>query len=441
MSSLLHIFVITKFIITDKNTTTKMIVTVFTKDDCIFCDLVKNYLNGKKIDFILKSDGEYDRTLLMEHSGSRSFPQIFIGVKGEDKKFIGGYDDVRNLGLHNVTYHRLLEITGDVIEPMTIEEKEFDRFILFDGQKELEYTDVFTLYKKELSSFWTVEEVDLNGDLVHWDKSTSDEQHFIKLILCFFASLDEVVMENIGINFTQEIKNPIVLLHFAAQNLFESIHSEMYSILIQTYVKDPVEKKKIMKAAQTMPIINKKIKWVTKWMDPKTTSLAERLVSFLALEGIQFSGAFCAIYFFKKMGKFPGLCFANSLIARDETLHAEGGVMLYKHLKHKLGQERINEIIRGAVDIEKEFIKEALPVRLIGMNEESMSEYIEFVADFWTDKLGYSKIYNTKNPYPWMEMQGLEGKTNFFEGRVTEYSKAGVMVDEEEQGFNLDTEF
>ena len=324
---------------------------------------------------------------------------------------------------------------------MTIEEKEFDRFILFDGKKELEYTDVLTLYKKEVSSFWTVEEVDLNGDLIYWDKSTPDEQHFIKLVLCFFASLDEVVMENIGINFIEEIKNPIVRLHFAAQNFFESIHSEMYSLLIQNYVKDPKEKKRIMKSAQTMPIINKKIKWVTKWMDPRTTSLAERLVSFLALEGIQFSGAFCAIYFFKKMGKYPGLCFANSLIARDETLHAEGGVMLYKHLRHKLEESRVHGIIKGAVDIEKEFISEALPVRLIGMNNQSMSEYIEFVADFWTEKLGYSKIYGTTNPFPWMEMQGLEGKTNFFEGRVTEYSKAGVMVDENEKGFDLDTDF
>lgn len=413
-----------------------MSISVFTKNGCVFCDLVKNYLNKNNIKFTLFLDEEYDRDEIMNKSGSRSFPQIFVG-----DNFIGGYDSVRKLGLNNVTSHRLKEISGEVVEPMTIEEKEFDRFILFDGQKELEYTDVLTLYKKEVSSFWTVEEVDLNGDLIYWDKSTPDEQHFIKLVLCFFASLDEVVMENIGINFIEEIKNPIVRLHFATQNFFESIHSEMYSLLIQNYVKDPKEKKRIMKSAQTMPIINKKIKWVTKWMDPRTTSLAERLVSFLALEGIQFSGAFCAIYFFKKMGKYPGLCFANSLIARDETLHAEGGVMLYKHLRHKLEESRVHGIIKGAVDIEKEFISEALPVRLIGMNNQSMSEYIEFVADFWTEKLGYSKIYGTTNPFPWMEMQGLEGKTNFFEGRVTEYSKAGVMVDENEKGFDLDTDF
>ena len=411
-------------------------VTVYTKPDCVFCGLVQNYLTGKKIPFVVKGDGEFDREDLMKQTGSRTFPQVFVG-----KKHVGGYDGIRKCRLDEATAHRILEISGEVVEPMTVEDEEFDRFILFDGQKEVEFEDILSLYKMEVSSFWTVEEVDLNGDIVHWEKSTDDEKHFVKMILAFFASLDEVVMENIGINFGDEIKNPIVRSHFTTQAFFETVHAEMYSILIQTYVKDPMEKKRILKSAQTLPVINKKIKWVTEWMDPGTTSLAERLVAFLALEGIQFSAAFCAIYWLKSQGRYPGLCFANSLISRDESLHAKGSVLLYNHLKHKLSEERVHEIIRSAVDIEKEFIKDALPIRLIGMNEDTMSIYLEYVADFWLQKLGYSNIYNSKNPYPWMQMLGMEGKSNFFELRVGEYSKAGVMVDEEEQSFTLDAAF
>ena len=248
-------------------------------------------------------------------------------------------------------------------------------------------------------------------------------------------------MENIGVNFMDEFKNPIVRLHLATQNFMESIHSETYSMLIQTYIKDSSERMNVMKAAQTVPIINKKIRWVENWMNPSSTSLAERILGMVILEGVQFAGAFCAIYYFKKQGKFPGLCFANSLIARDETLHADGGVMLYHHLDYKLDEIRVHEMMRDAVEIEKEFTNEALPVKMIGMNEDEMNKYIEFVADFWLKRLGYSKIYESSNPFPWMELQGNENKSNFFENRVTEYAKAGILVEEEDNQFTMEAEF
>lgn len=409
-------------------------VFVYSKKDCIFCTLTENYLKSKKINYEVKS--EYDIGELMSKTGSKTFPQVFV-----DQTYIGGYDELRKLRLNDATEHRLKEIKKEVVEPMTVEDQEYDRFILFDGKKEKEYADVFELYKREVSSFWTTEEVDLNQDLVQWENSTDDEKHFIKMILAFFASLDEVVMENISVNFGEEIKNPIVRNHFVTQNFFESIHAEMYSILIQTYVKDVKEQKRILKSAQTMPVISKKIAWVESWMNPETTSLAERLVAFLALEGIQFSAAFCAIYWLKSQGRYPGLCFANLLISRDEALHAEASAMLYKHLEHKLSTKRVHEIISSAVDIEKVFIQDALPIRLIGMNVDTMSEYLEYIADFWLTNLGYDRLYNTKNPYPWMELIGMEGKTNFFENKVSEYSKSGVLVDEEEQVFSLDADF
>jgi len=411
-------------------------VYVYSKENCVYCSLTENYLRAKGIKHEIKKDYDYDREELMKSTNCRTFPQIFV-----DNVFIGGYDSLKSASLHMASENRIKEIKKEVVEPMTIENNEFDRFILFDGVKEKQYADVFNLYKREISSFWTTEEVDLNQDLTHWNESNEDEKHFIKMILAFFASLDEVVMENISVNFADEIKNPIVRNHFATQNFFESIHAEMYSILIQTYVKDIYEQKRVLKAAQTMPIINQKIAWVSNWMNPKTASLSERLVAFLALEGIQFSAAFCAIFWLKSQGRFPGFCFANTLISRDEALHAEGSVIVYKHLENKLPTYRVHEIISSAVDIEKKFINDALPIRLIGMNVDTMSQYLEYVADFWLEKLGYDKLYKTKNPYPWMELLGTENKTNFFERRVGEYSKSGVLVDEEEQTFSLDADF
>ena len=261
------------------------------------------------------------------------------------------------------------------------------------------------------------------------------------MVLAFFASLDQMVMENVSVNFGEEILVPQVRSHFTIQNAIESIHGETYALLIQTYIKDSQEQKRVLRSIQTMPIIAKKAGWVTKWMDSAKSSLAERLVAFTCIEGIQFSGAFCAIYWLKKQGRFKGLCFANSLISRDEGLHAEGSVMIYNHLSHKLPEQRVHEIFTEAVDVEKEFIRDALPVALIGMNSETMALYIEYVADFWLRRLGYTTIFNSKNPFEWMQLIGMQGKTNFFEGRVSEYSKAGSYAPSNEQTFTLEAEF
>lgn len=340
-----------------------------------------------------------------------------------------------------VTEHRFRELTGDVREPMLHEKNEFERFILINTKTEFEYADVYALYKKEIACFWTVEEIDLNDDLACWDNSSDEEKHFISHVLAFFASLDQIVMENVSVNFSEEIVIPQIRSHFAIQNAIESIHGEAYALLIQTYIKDPEQQVKTLRSIQEMPIIEKKARWVTSWMDPDIASFAERLIAFTCIEGVQFSGAFCAIYWLKKQGRFRGLCFANSLIARDEGLHAEGSVMIYNHLRHRLPVDVVHEIFRDAVNLEKEFIRESLPVSLIGINAETMSTYIEYISDFWLKKLGYPNLYNSKNPFEWMTMIGMEGKSNFFEGRVAEYAKAGSMTTEDDRGFTTEATF
>lgn len=415
-------------------------IIIYTIPDCFFCEVAKNYLTRKKLEFeevsFIPGTNDDQKTTLLSETTSKKFPQIFVG-----DKFIGGFEDLKKLRLDEVTAHRLGEIAGVVVEPMCVEKESFDRFILFNGLTEFEFEDVYSLYKKEIACFWTVEEMDLSEDINCWNKSSDNEKHFIKMILAFFASLDQVVMENVSVNFGEEIVVPQVRSHFAMQNAIESIHGEAYAILIQTYIKDPREQKKVLCSIQSMPIIKSKANWVTRWMDPETASLAERLVAFTCVEGVQFSGAFCAIYWLKKQGRFKGLCFANSLIARDEGLHAEGSVMIYKHLEHKLDVARVHEIFQDAARIEKEFITDALPVSLIGINKETMSSYIEYISDFWLDRLGYPKLFNSDNPFEWMQMIGLEGKSNFFEGRVPEYAKAGTMADREDQLFTVDADF
>ena len=410
-----------------------MSITVYTKPFCTVCDMTISYL--AKIGFG-QNTTVVDGNELIERTGNRDLPQVFLG-----EKCIGGFDDLKRLKLNEVTEYRLKEISGEVSEEMCIETEEFDRYILFNGSSEFEYSDIWALYKKELAVFWTVEELDLNDDVGDWNSSTDDEKHFVKMVLAFFASLDQIVMENVSVNFGEEILVPQVRAHFTIQNAIESIHGETYALLIQTYIKESQEQKRVLRSIQTMPIIAKKAGWVTKWMDSSKSSLAERLVAFTCIEGIQFSGAFCAIYWLKKQGRFKGLCFANSLIARDEGLHAEGSVMIYNHLLYKLPEQRVHEIFIEAVDVEKEFIRDALPVALIGMNNETMAKYIEYVADFWLRRLGYSIIYNSKNPFEWMQLIGMQGKTNFFEGRVSEYSKAGSFSTSNEQAFTLEAEF
>ncbi|CAM9732228.1 unnamed protein product, partial [Ectocarpus sp. 12 AP-2014] len=339
------------------------------------------------------------------------------------------------------TEFRLKEVSGEVSEPMCREEKDFDRFILFNGKTEHQYADIHQLYKKQTALFWVVEEIDLSGDSKDWEDASSDEKHFLKLVLAFFASLDQIVMENIGLNFKSEIMIPQIRNHFAIQEATEAVHGEAYALLIQTYFKDLDDQRHVLRSIQTMPIIEKKALWAEKWMNPQTASLAERLIGFTCLEGVQFSGSFCAIYWLKKQQKFKGLSFANSLIARDEGLHATASVLIYKHLEKRLPQERVHQIFKHAVSVECEFISTALPVALIGISDKSMTEYIKFVVDYWLLQLGYDKAYGCANPFEWMDMISLQGKTNFFENRVAEYSKPGVLLDREEQLFCTDADF
>merc|ERR1719424_1848744 len=313
------------------------------------------------------------------------------------------------------------------------------RFVLFP----IQHKNIWEMYKKHEASFWTAEEIDLSQDNKDWEGLTDDERHFIKHVLAFFAASDGIVLENLGERFLTEVQLPEARCFYGFQLAMENIHSETYSLLIDTYIKDTKEKHELFNAMETIPCIQKKAQWAMKWITTGK-SFAERLVAFAAVEGIFFSGSFCAIYWLKKRGKMPGLTFSNELISRDEGLHCDFACLLYKNLeKTKLSEETVQTIIKDAVVIEQEFLCDAIPCALIGMNKELMGTYIEFVADRLLDSLGYSKVYNVTNPFEWMEMISLQGKTNFFEKRVGEYQKAGVMSggQEENHGFTMDADF
>ena len=300
------------------------------------------------------------------------------------------------------------------------------------------YSDLWDLYKKAVGSFWTVEEIDLAGDLKDWDKLNSDEQHFIKMVLAFFAASDGIVMENIDLNFTNDVQIPEARSFYAYQGFNESIHSETYSLMIDKLVRDPEEKAKLFRAIETVPAVKKKAEWALKWMQPGSP-FAQRLVAFACVEGIFFSGSFCSIFWLKKRGLMPGLSFSNELISRDEGLHQEFAVTLYSHLKEKLDDNTAFQIIVEALDIEREFITEALPCKLIGMDADSMNEYIKFVAQRLLTQLGVTQhSIVASNPFDWMENISLEGKTNFFEKRVGDYSKHMIA---EGDGIRFDEEF
>jgi len=312
------------------------------------------------------------------------------------------------------------------------------RWVMFP----IKYPEVWEMYKKHEASFWTAEEIDLSQDQKDWEKLTESEQHFVKHVLAFFAASDGIVNENLADNFTTEIQIPEARAFYGFQMAMENIHSETYSLLIEQYIKDPVEKDQLFDAIHTMPAVREKATWAVQWMNEEN-SFAERLVAFAAVEGILFSGSFCAIYWLKKRGMMPGLTFSNELISRDEGLHAEFACLLYSLLQNQLPEDVVHDIIRGAVEVEKVFICEALSCDLIGMNSDLMSRYIEFVADRLLTALGHSKIFGATNPFDWMELISLQGKTNFFEKRVGEYQKAGVMAsgEEEVKGFALDVDF
>jgi len=300
--------------------------------------------------------------------------------------------------------------------------------------------DLYKMYKKAVATFWTVEEVDFAKDKDDWNKLNDNEQYFIKQILAFFAGSDGIVQENLATRFQREIQSPIARLFYGLQNAMEGIHSATYSLLIDQYVKDKKEQEKYFRAIDTIPCIHDKAEWALKWIE-SAEDYATRLVGFACVEGIFFSGSFCAIYWVKKRGLLPGLTFSNELISRDEALHTEFAVTMYHKLQNKLTEEQIQRIIRDAVEIETEFICSALPCSLIGMNSRDMKGYIEFVADRLSVQLGCRKIYNSQNPFDFMELISLEGKTNFFEKKVSEYSKPGVGMNAADMEIRLDEEF
>tara|TARA_B100001142_G_scaffold316012_1_gene355313 strand:- start:59 stop:1009 length:951 start_codon:yes stop_codon:yes gene_type:complete len=303
------------------------------------------------------------------------------------------------------------------------------------------YLPIWQLYKKALASFWTVEEIDLTKDKTDWENLSENEQYFIKNVLAFFAGSDGIVNENIQNRFINEIDDQEVKCFYGFQEAMENIHSETYSLLIDTYITDESEKTKLFNGIETIPCVKKKADWAIKWIDDKESNFNTRLVAFACVEGIFFSGSFCAIFWLKKRGLMPGLTFSNELISRDEGLHTEFAVELYHTLTDHLSSTIFYKIVKDAVEIEKEFITESLPCNLIGMNSTLMKEYIEFVADRLSVQFGYNKIYNTENPFDFMELISMRTKTNFFEKRVGEYSKAGVSVEDNNMELDLDADF
>ena len=314
-------------------------------------------------------------------------------------------------------------------------EENKDRFVLFP----INHPKIWDMYKKSVQSFWTAEEVDLQADQKDWEKLSNDERHFIKHVLAFFAASDGIVNENLAINFMNEVQLPEARCFYGFQIMMENIHSEMYSLLIDTYIKDSAERTHLLHAIDTVPCVTKKAQWALRWIQNGT--FAERLIAFAAVEGIFFSGSFCSIFWLKKRGLMPGLCTSNEFISRDEGMHCDFACLLYSMLENQLPKETVQAIIRDAVENEHEFVTDAIPVSLIGMNAKLMCQYIEFVADRLLVSLGCDKIYNSTNPFDFMEMISLQGKTNFFEKRVSEYKKASVGQQKEENLFKLDEDF
>lgn len=321
------------------------------------------------------------------------------------------------------------------VEPIL--EANENRFVLFP----IQHDDIWSFYKRAEASFWTAEEIDLSPDLIDWENKLNDnERHFVKHVLAFFAASDGIVNENLAENFLSEVQYTEAKFFYGFQVAMENVHSETYSLLIDTYIKDSADKAYLFNAIDTMDCVRKKADWALRWIEQG--SFAERLVAFAAVEGIFFSGSFCSIFWLKKRGLMPGLSFSNELISRDEGLHCDFACLLYNnHVVNKLSKDQVRQIIVDAVEIEKDFILDALPVKLIGMNSDLMSQYIEFVADRLLQELGNEKVFNATNPFDFMDMISIQGKTNFFEKRVGEYQKAGVLDGKNSQDFTMDEDF
>jgi len=385
-------------------------VEILSKEGCQYCDLTvdlcKEYkLENRKI--------IVDKDELKRRCGAQAsvYPQIFI-----NDELIGTYFDFQDY--------------LEEAEPMLL--PTLDRFTVFP----IEHEHLWAMYKKAQMSNWTAEEIDFSKDMDDWVNLSDNEQHFIKYILAFFAGSDGIVFENLNDNFASEVQYTEARSFYAYQEHNEMVHGETYSKLIDKYIKSSSEKKQLFEAIQNIPCIENKAKWAMKWFS-KDRSFAERLLAFACVEGIFFSGSFCAIFWLKKRGLLPGLCFSNELISRDEGLHLEFAIELFKMLKHKPNKSVIEEIVKDAVSIEKNFITDALPCSLIGMNSEKMSEYIEYVADRLLKQSGHDKIWGTKNPFDFMENISLDGKTNFFEKRVGDYGK----IDEDSTSIEFNEEF
>lgn len=371
-----------------------MKIEILSKDGCSYCEKSSELLKNLGLDYIKTNVDK--KTLQSRVPGAMSYPQIIINDIP-----IGGYFELEE-------YFES--------EPLLAENP--NRFTIFP----IRYHNLWEMYKKAQASNWTAEEIDLSGDMDDWNGLNSNEQHFIKHILAFFASSDGIVFENISINFSKEIQLPEARSFYAYQEHNEMVHGETYSLLIEKYVKDQTEKDHIFRAIETIACVKKKAEWALKWFDSKLP-FSQRLFAFACVEGIFFSGSFCAIFWLKKRGLMPGLSFSNELISRDEGLHLEFAVELFGMLENKPSEIVIHSIIREAVQIEKEFILDALPCKLIGMDSEKMSQYIEFVSDRLLKQIGYRPLWNSQNPFDFMENISLDGKTNFFEKRVGDYGK------------------
>jgi ribonucleoside-diphosphate reductase beta chain len=354
--------------------------------------------------------------------------------KKQRKTSVGEQKEIEPLALPGAAVETV-DVPKPLPEPLLQENP--DRFVIFP----IKHADLWAKYKQHMAVFWTPEEIDLSKDMKDWEKLTDNERHFIKNILGFFAGSDGIVMENLATRFTREVQWPEAKFFYGCQNLLEAVHSETYSLLIDTYIQDKKEKEDLLRGISTIPCVKKKAEWALAWIDNVEADFGTRLLGFAAVEGIFFSGAFCAIFWLKQRGLMPGLTLSNEFIARDEGLHTDFACLLYSKVVNRLDKKKAHKIIRDAVKIEKQFITKSLPCELIGMNADLMSQYIEFVADRLLLQLGYPKVYKATNPFPFMERISLENKDNFFEKRVSTYAKATVGKERSEMMFSTVADF
>lgn len=396
--------------------------TVFTKPGCTWCDRAKELLRS--------------RGLELEERELQTVDQLrdALTAAGHPDTVVATFPQVLHAGRFVGSCAQLVDYLD---EPLLTPDTGTRRFTPFP----IRHHDLWDMYRKGTASFWTPDEISLAEDVVHWrDRLTDGERHFIKHVLAFFAGSDGIVMENLQLNFGVEVQVPEARAFLSYQAYNEAVHSHTYGMLIDSLIDDQAERERLFEAIETIPAVRNKAQWAMKWLNP-TRRFAERLVAWTCVEGILFSGSFCAIFWLKHRGLMPGLGLSNQFISRDEGLHQEFGALMYRKLRSRLGDDEVQAIVRDAVDAEKEFIVDAIPCRLVGMNGELMSQYIEFVADRLLASLGCRPLFNSPNPFPWMELISLAGKDNFFERFSSEYQKAGVMSTEEGRQFGLDADF